>query len=249
MPQTARPAIDVTTASWSKAPSGGSYSDTLREVSPDDSSLVGSPPDPQGSDFETRLSPLSWPKAGPQTLRVRLRKTDPAPLLGTVMLLQGAELIALRRPALTQAFQTFEYPLTDAEKSLITDVTDLRVRVRAGIATTTDCPQCNPAPRQWVVSVAGVTNGSCSDCARLNGTLLFTHATGCYWPSNTVYPCGITDPCFLEYQPANTRWELFVGATYARAAADWNCLGSNVMSLVTPTGCNNWPATLTVEPL
>ena len=129
----------------------------------------------------------------------------------------------------------------------------------------TDCSTLCPsgAPLDWTFDVSGVTNGDCTLCDSYNGSITIRHHSGCEWrrtpfvltcPSTssvTTYNWRlVTTATHFELQAGTT---LFGWGSYARYGlpfADFNCLGSNDMPLLaTPNSqCNNWPASITINP-
>lgn len=82
-----------------------------------------------------------------------------------------------------------------------------------------------------------------------------THFFECFWREDGVnVECGATgihwDLLFDEF---DLIWRLFheTGAVeYRRNAADWNCIGSNLMSKFSDNGfCTGWPDTILVVPV
>lgn len=130
----------------------------------------------------------------------------------------------------------------------------------------TTCAQCPTAPAQWSMTVAGITNGFCTNCARWNGSWTLTNHTitgraggACYW--STPAEAGAA-PCLFAASNS-PRWQLLLTATQAELTVDgggggswtlaigsFNCTGTNVLSKVSAdTDCNNWPATITIDPI
>lgn len=119
------------------------------------------------------------------------------------------------------------------------------------ICTCTNCP--SGSAQTWeLVSIAGVTNGSCGSCTSYNGTnIQFLHSTGCQWFPSAAGLCGFG---------GIPRWQLLItsgptftvdsengGATWVGTAA--NCLGTVTCTLTTGgTVCSNWPTTIEMRP-
>lgn len=138
------------------------------------------------------------------------------------------------------------------------------------IPTTGDnCCACDASPITWELTVAGVTNGTCTDCATAyNGTfrLVYDPDTGpCLWccdNGDVIGPCaGPPSPCNVwTLQCSGGVWIAtpqllpapLTNAYFYTQRTPWNCLGENILDLVTPgspdTNCN-WPATVTVRPI
>lgn len=123
----------------------------------------------------------------------------------------------------------------------------------------------------WNLSVAGITNGTCSGCSEWNGDFELKWGSACNWAdqADSPSPCQATplpDDCYFHYRwllnrqitgPSGDGYYLqqltdLTGTVdrYFRAIANWDCTGSNVMSFLSdPEGvCTNWPATVTVTP-
>ena len=135
-----------------------------------------------------------------------------------------------------------------------------------GCGGRTGCLYCVAAPNSWRLVVAGITNGTCSDCNNANGefTLAFFQPVVCGWQVEPAFTfCGLaqhgtwqlTEASFgaqdvFELSLIKGIADPAVVATYRVNRADWNCLGTNVMPLVSNSNhCNNYPATLTVVPI
>jgi hypothetical protein len=120
----------------------------------------------------------------------------------------------------------------------------------------TDCPAFDEVAEFWSFSVAGLTDGTCSDCGNLNGDWLLLHAPivgPCTWLGPNVPFCGPLSQgrWVLNVVDGNVRlgvsdpgvglWELPVSS--------FDPLGPNVMELVTDfETCEGLPATITIEP-
>ena len=110
-------------------------------------------------------------------------------------------------------------------------------------------------------TLSGITNQSCTNCAMLNRayTLTYTGGSSCTW-DQVIGPPG---PCSdlntiaeLFCQPSTQlfilRFNPALGAqlaAYMLPAAQWNCLGTNIVELASAEDpCNGWPATITLVP-
>ena len=248
--QAATPLADVAISNWSPAPL---YA-RINGASPNDSSFVSCPLPPGGS-FDVRLAPLAPPGgcAAPQTLTVRIEKTDAGVALVTFFLLQagpgGVVTVAARSVTPTQAFVGYQLTLTQAEIDLITDYTNLRVRVLAGGPGTgsygsagsgSGGPVCPcPLSTTFTFTLSGLTGA----CAVMNGTwaLVANLAPACEWfntPSWGQIGLGLSNGSWLLGIVSNAG-----NAQYT--ASSLSCSGTSTMTLQSSSGCN-WPATLTI---
>jgi len=130
----------------------------------------------------------------------------------------------------------------------------------------TGCSACAAAPAQWRMVVSGITNASCGNCNRWNGTIILTNHTliplsggPCFW-SSPVEP-GFA-PCSAGCANCS-RWTLVLAAVEAELLIDglsmgvytlpltsFDCLGTNTLTLGRGSSdCANWPATITIEPV
>lgn len=267
MSQKTYPRIDITTAGWSKTPSGAaSYSGTLWERSnPDDSNLVTSPNDPVGSVFETKLAKLDWPQqvSGGHKLRVRLRKTESGAMPTTVLLLQGGREIARRKPTLIDSLTTYEFVLADAEVAQITSYLDLRVRVIVGEPSFSigECC-CWSESSSAVVTISTVTcpPGTANCVNAFNRTWILTFidpdTIGVYYQLGEIcYSSGIDVHAVLRCSVTDDKVSLTFGmgpdtfAIYEFSLADWKCGDGVVNTMALPGGeqaCSGWPETIDV---
>ncbi|MBN9521932.1 hypothetical protein J0H58_26020 [bacterium] len=174
MPQFSRPIADVPgrTGSWTSLP----LYEKLDEREPDDADRVTSSSDPVGDAFEVQLAPLAWPLDDTHRLSVRLRKDGPGAVSVYVYLLQGPVIIASRVASPGADFATETVVLTPGERAAITDYTDLRVRVAAGVVVTPCCPGGLPPVLRWTRTGA---TGTCG-CLPSAGTLAWDSTTGAW---------------------------------------------------------------------
>lgn len=123
------------------------------------------------------------------------------------------------------------------------------------------CCGCAFYPLQWQLVIAGVVDDGSPpppprNCPCINGTWLLrlvSNGSGvCTWRSPVPTPgCGGWN---LTCDGTNYLLGFDGGpgagsnAQYAAPIATWNCLGPNVMTLVSSTGPCVWPATVTVTP-
>lgn len=204
--QQARPSADVTIEGWSPPP----LYERLDEAEPDDGDFVESPSDPEGATFEVRLSALAWPKTGTQTLRFRLRKTAAEDVPATVFLLQGNAILAFSRVEPTTAFATYALELSQEQVHAITDYTDLRVRVMAGIKKIV-IPCCEVAVPE--ILYATVTNKSGDFVNAQDFVFEYVELSGVWRPTSDWAPstsCGTDMTCiggapYFNF-PAESGW-------------------------------------------
>ncbi len=140
------------------------------------------------------------------------------------------------------------------------------------LSTVTDCDVCDGGASEcWELTVAGVTDSNCSNCAsEYNGVFTIKHlgftepqVLACRWGSVE----SITNDCFGS-QPGDKTWIMDIGVStvtltpahgfglgnyfYSMTTGDFSCTGSNTFDLQVsvPTGeCGDWPSTLTIEPV
>lgn len=57
------------------------------------------------------------------------------------------------------------------------------------------CVSCDPKnPEKIRITIAGAANGSCSDCADYNTSVMLTYSGVCFWSNSTADgPCGVAD--------------------------------------------------------
>jgi hypothetical protein len=246
MPQVALPRSDIFDNGWTPTPV---YSQL------DAGSPVTSSTNPQGDSFEVKLDALAYPDSGPQTLTVRLQATGSPPFPNvTILLLQGTRVIAYQIVQPTAAFADYTITLSADESRWITDYTDLRVEVRAGLALTTGCSQLpNGAAQSFILYPTGITPNLCPACDELNRLALLTYVSGCLWrqdPQEVV--CG---SLLWQLQGmGNGVWQLRNGLViYQVTAPAWD--GQSPLTLPLTVGpasdgpCLNYPGSLTVTPV
>jgi hypothetical protein len=129
------------------------------------------------------------------------------------------------------------------------------------------CSHCDPAPAQWRMEAVGLADGFCTNCESAyggeqiltNDCLVFEGGDPCTW--STPIDEGAA-PC-IPGCSACSHWRLFIGAvmvdlecdaagmaTYELAKSSWDCNGPNVMTRTSASlHCDNWPATITIEPV
>jgi hypothetical protein len=127
-------------------------------------------------------------------------------------------------------------------------------------ATTGSCPECpGPMAARLSVSLSGITNGTCTNCADLNRSMVMT-AQGegaCSWNSSPDFtnPCpgGIFNYWTISLDESRTQWVLGcnLGAVYQVAVDSWDCqsLVDFILTSVSDNFCLGWPATLRVTPV
>lgn len=117
----------------------------------------------------------------------------------------------------------------------------------------------------WEITVAGITTGTCLDCANYNGTFILSHNAACSFRS----PTFSASPGAVGCGPSATRWimghepfaagvwELYAragsaptGFRYQIAAASFDCIGPNVFTFFNRNvACATPPATITATPI
>jgi hypothetical protein len=121
---------------------------------------VSSAVNPISDTFVCALSPVSIPKPHlPHTLTVQLRRTadeSANPGWTIIALLEGSRVVAAKlvQPAVS-AFTDETLTLTQDEVDSITDYSNLRLRVTAGVpvVTPTGCCNANPIPAKLVATI------------------------------------------------------------------------------------------------
>lgn len=121
-------------------------------------------------------------------------------------------------------------------------------------------PGCVDDASIYIITVSGLTNDSCADCAAWNGTFNLKYVSGGVWksdPSDST-SCGHSagDPLWkLEHDSTTGYYYLTaVGLAYRwrTAIASWTCNGTDTMTLVSPSPipapCSNVPSTIDAVP-
>jgi hypothetical protein len=131
MAQSAVPISDVpgSVIGWTPTP----VSAQIVTPAPPDVTFVSSVANPFQSTFEVNLSPVAWPSFGTQSVQVRLRSTTSNPINVGVTLFQGTRSIASWIVPTTAVFTTYLLQLKQTQSLLITDYTQLRLQVTAGV--------------------------------------------------------------------------------------------------------------------
>lgn len=122
------------------------------------------------------------------------------------------------------------------------------------------CDGCTEIPGCYEFSIAGVQNGSCTNCNNWNRTIKVESLGGCLWVSGFL-TAEMCNEDFIAAELGFTgggdpRWELRLRDTpnhaYAIYRVDggaWDCLATNIMSLDSSSArCTGWPNEITVEP-
>jgi hypothetical protein len=109
--------------------------------------------------MEVGLSSLSWPAAGPETIRLRARKLGSGAITFTAALVQGSRVIGTRSIDLSSDFSLIEIALTDAEVSSITDYRSLDLRFVAGNLPIGPCSVCPPVSQAIFIEFSGTPGG------------------------------------------------------------------------------------------
>jgi hypothetical protein len=126
-----------------------------------------------------------------------------------------------------------------------------------GSVVTCDSVPCteNDLPRQWTVTVAGVTNGICARCTVANGTwtLDYVNAGGCTWATPETIDCaGTQSIALIQDDAGSVRYRLTLSAVaeYQCLYANWHCCGPNTFTRIsTDPNCATSPATLVATPV
>lgn len=105
--------------------------------------------------------------------------------------------------------------------------------------------------KDYKVTIAGATNGTCSDCANMNGTWTLTYVSGCTWEYSSLTLCGAARTLRFSRSIGNT-WVLQIVGRMMQ----WTVTLGSPWDGVTPLTLNagfasdcNLPATVTVQPL
>jgi hypothetical protein len=122
----------------------------------------------------------------------------------------------------------------------------------------TTCIFWNPAPRRISIPVAGITNGSCTNCIVFNRDWIITYVSGCQWNLPTPllwHPCTLTSAQFqLTLQTTTTTLSItgngFLVMTYRMNGHPVNATASFALARINQlTGCLGFPDSLTLNPL
>lgn len=122
------------------------------------------------------------------------------------------------------------------------------------------CPEGNE-DYCYEVTIAGVTNNTCPNCAPWNRTFVLIGVGACIYQASTTTPASDrTLSCQNQNMSADLRcesfferWELSLrsggtGVEYVLDAGSFDPDGSNEFSLSFATSaCQGWPATVTLE--
>lgn len=133
--QFGRPASDIALGNFLPTPASPVTGfDKLDEVSADDADYVSSPSSPSGEEYEFKFSSMVDPvSSADHDVNYRLRKdvAAGAQINAVVELRQGASTLIKQwtHNDLSNAWTTFAQVLAGAEADLITDYTDLRLKV------------------------------------------------------------------------------------------------------------------------
>lgn len=118
----------------------------------------------------------------------------------------------------------------------------------------TDCYGCASIARRWKVMLSGVANGTCNECAALNGEHILERNYAysyCRW-TKVASACGEVRIHFIRHwsitQVILVRAGLII-AGYTLLADDFDCHGPNTLPLTNVSDeCTNWPASVVLEP-
>lgn len=253
MSQLSYPFQDVSAGNWSPVP----VATQLRKPANApalDLTFAATAAAPAGDTFEVLLDRCAYPGAGPVTLSVRLRNTDPTVQAQVqAHLLQGYAFVAAGQVTPGGAFATAEFRLSAAEKAAITNYGDLRLLVSVGAPTCTGCAAfAARAARRFAFTPSGIANSFCQDCAGVNVPTVIAWQGGCTWSGPATF-CGYTNPTIwsLTYQGGGT-WGLQFGidAYWSVTALSWDGLSPLTLSYTSGPNnvCKNYPAQITLAP-
>lgn len=119
-----------------------------------------------------------------------------------------------------------------------------------------DCPGCGAVPAAWRVTFQGITHGLCDECDRLNTTFVlpFTGSPGfCHWSTHHA-ACADSSAALVELFLGAGELTLQIttsgGFTIYRKVGSIACQGVNTLTRIAEAPhCQNWPATVDVEPV
>lgn len=120
----------------------------------------------------------------------------------------------------------------------------------------TGCSSCGSgAAKSFTMVVSGLTNNTCFNCSRYNTTFTMTWIGSCTWQS----AAGLTGCASANVQAGMSYSSGFVTVTFTGSIAQyrnsvslgtWDCVSSVTLSKVSnDNSCNNWPSTLTINPV
>lgn len=142
-----------------------------------------------------------------------------------------------------------------------------------GPCATFKCGDPDPSPVTWEFAIAGITNGTCTDCSNLNRTYTLVDnpvaAAGCHdWEELGIDPgvncsTGFPPVTFVRLRcqfclsgDGSKKWQvqIFIEdnsliALYEKSG-NLNCCGDNVFDRITvqDSNCNDLPLTITLTP-
>ena len=233
MTQTARPMADDFAGQWTPVP----LFPQVDGVSPNDGGPITSGTNPVGDACQVKLSGVAWPgPGGPEVLTVRMMGDSATQ--ATVLLLQGAQVIAAGRFVPGPSFLDCMLMLTAAQIAQIDDYTDLHVRVIAGDVLTTCCPG---QPVRPILTATVTGGGAC------NGSYPMIYDSSLQeWETSAAIGTCVGAPALgtlvLSCAPTNA-WQLgtnepgLVPALYAPSSVSCASPFQLVFSNVDLTGC------------
>jgi hypothetical protein len=251
MSQKAVPVADVSNLGWTPS-SGDELYATMDEESSSEYSYIDIPP--SGS-FVVQLAKLIYPlnRQG-HTLTVRIEASGGC-AVAVIDLLQSDQLIASWSKKLTSGGGEYTFSLTEAEASKISRYDELQVRITAG-----GCTGCC-AGGTAVVSLSGITSNEGTVppclCTGFNGEWQLQYD---YFDVSwiqlkpNIISCLGSNSGTIKLQCAGSVMilNIYIGpdflATYQADLADWDCKGTNAMSITdyASTLCQNMPTTISV---
>lgn len=207
MSQVSRPTTDVTVSGWQPHP----VANQINEPTPSDVNYVYSQEGPEGDSFVVNLKPLAWPDSGPQTLTVRMKRTDADAVPVLVLLLQGTTPVAARSFAPSQGYADHVLTLTDAEKARITDYGQLRLRVIAGHSVQVAC--CPDKLPEFLTATVTQKTG---DCTCLPDNYLLHNPGGDQWsPVDPPNGCDEFGCLYLDCSALTSQWSFSTNSCVA----------------------------------
>jgi hypothetical protein len=184
-----------------------------------------------------KLTGVAWPDKGDQILTARLDKvgTDPVPV--TVSLIQGTSLvIATQTYQPGTSFVSETITLSDAQKALITDYTDLHVRVTAGSPVASCCPAALPT-----TLYVTFTGGDTCPCATGSFPLVWDGISQWIGTGPLGPTCGHPVTVTIHCMGGSSCSRLVLGASWPDGC------DSASTSNVSPSSCSCSPLSLTYD--
>jgi hypothetical protein len=221
MTQIAWPISDDSNVGWSPSPV---YSQINEIVPLDDKWVTSGAP----AQFTVKLRPLQPPGPGPQQVLLHMKQLGTG-VTATVALLQGLTTqVALRQFIPSGVFQLYSFSLTSSEIALITNYTDLHLRV----SLPPNC-QSTPVPTTLYATLSSAFHCGCAS----NGPTIVMNWNGIAWVGSGPFGnCGHTIMLKL------TGPQAFFGicSDYSLTVS-WTDNCDNGLAAVSAAGCNCSP--------